>query len=80
MLLGHLVRLLRTWQRYHAGVRELSRLSDIELADIGLTRSEIPWIAWRGARNDDAQSAATLRRDAWTDVPKDGGGKRATRD
>jgi uncharacterized protein YjiS (DUF1127 family) len=66
MLLGHFIRMLRTWQRYHAGVRELSRLSDLELADIGLTRSEIAGIAWRAAKNYGSrdQSAAALRGDA----------------
>ncbi|MFL6970535.1 MAG: DUF1127 domain-containing protein, partial [Xanthobacteraceae bacterium] len=47
MLLGHLLRTLRTWRRYRACVRELSRLDDRELADIGLTRSQIAWVAFR---------------------------------
>jgi uncharacterized protein YjiS (DUF1127 family) len=49
MLLGHFIRMLRTWRRYHACVRELSRLDDRELADIGLTRSQISWVAFRTA-------------------------------
>jgi uncharacterized protein YjiS (DUF1127 family) len=51
MLLGHLIRTLRTWRRYRACVRELSRLDERELADIGLTRSQITWVAFRTARD-----------------------------
>jgi uncharacterized protein YjiS (DUF1127 family) len=40
----------RMLSRYHRGVRELSQLSDRELADIGVTRSEIPAVAWYDAR------------------------------
>jgi Domain of unknown function (DUF1127) len=65
MLIGHFIRMLRTWQRYRVGVRELSRLGDIELADIGLTRSEINWIAWR--RQQRARSR--LRSCAAIDAP-----------
>ncbi len=49
-MLSHLIRLLRSWRRYEASLRELSRLGDRELADIGLTRSDIPRIAWENAR------------------------------
>jgi len=51
MLLSHLVRLVRAWRRYDAGLQELSLLGDRELADIGITRSDIPRIAWDAARN-----------------------------
>jgi uncharacterized protein YjiS (DUF1127 family) len=37
---------LQNWRRYGAAVRELSNLSDRELADIGVTRADIPRIAW----------------------------------
>ncbi|MET0536590.1 MAG: DUF1127 domain-containing protein [Xanthobacteraceae bacterium] len=40
---------LRTWRRYNRSVRELSRLGDRELADIGLTRGDIARIAWQDA-------------------------------
>jgi uncharacterized protein YjiS (DUF1127 family) len=40
---------LRTWRRYNASLSELSHLGDRELADIGLTRSDIPRIAWEDA-------------------------------
>ena len=45
MFVAKLVRLFRTWWRYDESVRELSRLSDRELADIGITRSDIDRIA-----------------------------------
>jgi hypothetical protein len=35
-------------------MHELSELSDIELADIGVTRSGIPSVAWRVSRGDPA--------------------------
>ncbi len=45
MLLS-IVRYLQDWKRYGVAMQELSQLSDRELADIGITRSEIPRIAW----------------------------------
>jgi uncharacterized protein YjiS (DUF1127 family) len=50
MLLSHLLRLFRAWRRYDANVQELYRLGDRELAHIGITRSDIPRIAWDNAR------------------------------
>ena len=50
MILSRFIRLLRTWWRYNEGVRELARLNDRELADIGINRSEIQTIAWQNAR------------------------------
>jgi uncharacterized protein YjiS (DUF1127 family) len=44
------VRMLRVWRRYNEGLRELNRLDDRELADIGITRCDIQRIAWEGAR------------------------------
>ena len=49
MILTHIARFLRAWRRYNHSVRELSQLSDRELADIGLTRSEIQVAAWDAA-------------------------------
>jgi uncharacterized protein YjiS (DUF1127 family) len=43
------VRFIRSWKRYQASVSELSRLGDRELADIGISRSEIPTVAWKAA-------------------------------
>jgi uncharacterized protein YjiS (DUF1127 family) len=50
MLLANLVRALRSWRKFNASLRELNRLGDRELADIGISRSDIPRVAW-----DDAQ-------------------------
>jgi uncharacterized protein YjiS (DUF1127 family) len=50
MLLAKLIRLFRRWRNYERSVRELSRLDDRELADIGVTRSEIPALARAAAR------------------------------
>ncbi|MES1154811.1 MAG: DUF1127 domain-containing protein [Pseudorhodoplanes sp.] len=50
MFLPNVVRLIRRWFRYDASVRELSRLGDRELADIGINRSEIGRIAWEVAQ------------------------------
>ncbi len=44
-----LVRLFRSWRRYNQSLNELSRLGDRELADIGISRSDIQTIAWREA-------------------------------
>jgi uncharacterized protein YjiS (DUF1127 family) len=46
MFIAKLIRLFRAWRGYARGVRELSSLSDRELADIGVHRSEIPAVAW----------------------------------
>jgi uncharacterized protein YjiS (DUF1127 family) len=40
---------LAAWRRYRISVRELSRLSDRELSDLGLTRGEIDYVARRSA-------------------------------
>jgi len=45
MFLAKLIRLFRAWRGYARSVRELSTLSDRELADIGVHRSEIPAVA-----------------------------------
>lgn len=45
-MLAHIVRFIRSWKVYNQNLAELSRLGDRELADIGLTRSDIPRVAW----------------------------------
>jgi len=45
MLLS-IVRYLHAWKQYGSTVQELSKLDDRELADMGITRSDIPRIAW----------------------------------
>ncbi|MGD9847243.1 MAG: DUF1127 domain-containing protein [Pseudorhodoplanes sp.] len=49
MIVSNLLRLYRRWRRYDASIRELSRLGDRELADIGISRSEIETVAWEHA-------------------------------
>jgi uncharacterized protein YjiS (DUF1127 family) len=50
MLLS-IIRFLQSWKRYGAAVKELANLSDRELADIGITRSDIPRLAWEHAQS-----------------------------
>jgi uncharacterized protein YjiS (DUF1127 family) len=49
-MLSHIVRLFREWKRYNRSLSELSRLGDRELADIGISRSDIQRVAWGAAR------------------------------
>ena len=44
-----LVRFIREWKNYNRSISELSRLGDRELADIGVSRSDIPHLAWKSA-------------------------------
>ena len=44
-----LVRLIREWKRYNRSINELNRLGDRELADIGISRSDIQRVAWNAA-------------------------------
>ncbi len=44
-MLAYIARLIQAWKRYNAVRRELSFLTDRELADIGITRSDIDRIA-----------------------------------
>jgi uncharacterized protein YjiS (DUF1127 family) len=48
-MLVAIINFLRAWRRYNASLRELTQLGDRELADIGITRSDIPRIAWDNA-------------------------------
>ena len=41
--------MLIAWKRYNASLNELNQLGDRELADIGISRSDIPRIAWESA-------------------------------
>ena len=43
-MLSHLIHRFRAWRRDETSLRELSRLSDRELADIGIVRSDTPRI------------------------------------
>ena len=44
------VRFLRSWKRYNRSLNELNRLGDRELADIGISRPDIPRVAWGSAQ------------------------------
>jgi uncharacterized protein YjiS (DUF1127 family) len=44
-----IINFINAWKRYNASLRELYRLDDRELADIGITRSDIPRVAWDNA-------------------------------
>ena len=49
-MLALIVRLFREWKRYNRSLSELNRLGDRELADIGISRSDIPRVAWNAAQ------------------------------
>jgi uncharacterized protein YjiS (DUF1127 family) len=51
MLLANIVRLIRSWRRFNNSIHELSGLGDRELADIGISRSDIPRIAWENSQH-----------------------------
>ena len=46
----NLFRNYRNWRRYRETVNELSRLSNRELTDLGITRAEIENVASSGRR------------------------------
>ena len=48
-MLTSLIRLLHQWKQYNRSLNELSRLGDRELADIGISRSDIHAVAWQSA-------------------------------
>jgi uncharacterized protein YjiS (DUF1127 family) len=48
-MLVAIVRSIREWRRYRRSLSELSHLDDRELADIGLSRSDIMRVAWNAA-------------------------------
>jgi uncharacterized protein YjiS (DUF1127 family) len=48
-MFANLIRLIREWKGYNQSLSELSRLGDHELADIGISRSDIHRVAWNAA-------------------------------
>jgi uncharacterized protein YjiS (DUF1127 family) len=46
VMFASIVRFIREWKRYNQSLSELSRLCDRELADIGISRSDIQRVAW----------------------------------
>jgi uncharacterized protein YjiS (DUF1127 family) len=51
-MLAAIVRFFREWKRYNRSVTELNRLGDRELADIGISRSDIQRVAWNAAHQN----------------------------
>jgi len=51
MSLKSLADKIKAWHRYRESVRELSRLSDRELADLGISRVDIEFVAKNGVRH-----------------------------
>lgn len=51
MTLHNLATKIQKWRQYRASVRELSRLSDRELNDLGIGRADIEYVAKKGARD-----------------------------
>jgi uncharacterized protein YjiS (DUF1127 family) len=50
-MFSSLVRIIRAWKRYNESVAELNNLGDRELADIGISRSDIQRVAWNAAQH-----------------------------
>ena len=50
MSLKHLSEKIINWQRNREAVRELSRLSERELADLGISRADIETVVKAGLR------------------------------
>ncbi len=49
VMFAAIVRFVREWKHYNQSLNELSRLGDRELADIGISRSDIYRVAWNAA-------------------------------
>lgn len=58
MILSHVVLAIGAWRRYRRCMHELSKLSDRELADIGISRSGIMTVAWQSARDTGAGASS----------------------
>jgi uncharacterized protein YjiS (DUF1127 family) len=50
-MLISLIRFLQAWKQYNKSLNELSRLGDRDLADIGISRSDIPRVAWESTQS-----------------------------
>lgn len=50
MSLKKIANKLHAWRRYRVSVRELSRLSDRELNDLGIGRGDIEYVARKAVR------------------------------
>ena len=58
-MLVSLIHYLHAWKRYGSAVRELSNLNDRELADIGITRSDIPFLLSQPAGQSSGSAQVT---------------------
>ncbi|HYM04809.1 MAG TPA: DUF1127 domain-containing protein [Stellaceae bacterium] len=62
--IGHsLVAAMEDWREKRHAYAELSSLDDRSLADIGITRSEIPYVLTHAAEMREPKAAATLAND-----------------
>ena len=50
-MMTSIAKLFHAWKVYGQAMQELSHLSDRELADIGISRSDIPRLAWEHAHH-----------------------------
>lgn len=78
VIVSYVLSKIRAWNLYRETVDELSRLSDRELADIGVSRWQIPYIAKESvfATPDDRQRGNDRRSaPAVTKRPSIGGGQ-----
>ena len=48
-MLIHVIRFLRSWRACSDALRELTQKSDSELREMGITRSDIPRVAYERA-------------------------------
>jgi uncharacterized protein YjiS (DUF1127 family) len=61
-----IVRRFEAWRRYGAAMNELSRLSDRDLADIGVSRFEIQRLAWHTAHARSSTDQADNRASTYS--------------
>lgn len=45
----NIIRNYRNWRNYRQTINELSRLTNRELADLGINRADIPYVARKAA-------------------------------
>ena len=50
-MLLHIISAYRQWRRSNQSLSELNRLGDRELADIGISRGDIPRVAWENSES-----------------------------
>jgi uncharacterized protein YjiS (DUF1127 family) len=50
MFIATIIRKINEWTRYRRNMRELAALTDRELEDIGIHRSDVERLSWEAAR------------------------------